>query len=333
MSVDSPTVAPLRWGLLGTARVNRLIIPAIRTSARSVVHAVASRDADRARGYAAIWAIPRAFASYDEMLASDLDIVYISLPNSLHVPWTLRAVEAGKHVLCEKPLALTADEVRRVADASTRCGRIVTEAFMYRHHAQTKRIADLIEGGAIGSVRTLVGGFTYMRSRSPDVRLDATLGGGSLWDVGCYPVSFGQHVAGAPARSALATQQLGPTGVDEHFAGTLTYANGVTMQFHSGFRAIYDTLMRIVGSEGVLDIPRPYRPATSGSITLRRGEAVEQIHITGSAPFVDEVIDMETAVRGERPARVTLEESRVLAATLVALRISARELRRIDVEQ
>jgi predicted dehydrogenase len=324
-------VARLRWGLLGTARINRLIIPAIRASARSVVHAVASRDDGRARTYAASWSIPHAFPSYDRLLAADIDVLYISLPNSLHVPWTLRAVEAGLHVLCEKPLALAPDEVRRISDAAAQRARIVTEGFMYRHHAQTERVAALIKGGVVGSIQSLAGGFTYMQTRADDVRLDPALGGGALWDVGCYPVSFGQWIAGARPASVMATQRVGPTMVDEHFAGTVTYANDVMLQFHAGFRAAYDTCMRVIGSEGVLEIPRPYRPDTRSEIFVRRADAIERIDIAGNAPFVDQIIDMEEAILDGRAARVTLEESRVLAATLVALREAARDRRAIDV--
>jgi predicted dehydrogenase len=324
-------VALLRWGILGTARINRLIIAAIRASARSVVHAVASRDGDRASTYAALWSIPHAFASYDELLAADLDILYISLPNSLHVPWTLRAIEAGLHVLCEKPLALAPDDVQRISTVAAQRARVVTEGFMYRYHAQTERVAELISGGAVGSIQTLVGGFTYLQNRADDVRLDPSLGGGALWDVGCYPVSFGQWLAGARPASVIAAQRVGPTMVDEHFAGTVMYANDVILHFNAGFRAVYDTLMRVIGTEGVLEIQRPYRPDTHSEIIVRRADAIERIDIAGNAPFVDQIIDMEDAVIDGRPGRVTLEESRVLAATLVALHDAAKERRAIDV--
>ena len=323
-------MALLRWGLLGTARINRLIIPAIRASPRSVVHAVASRDDDRARSYAARWSIPHAFASYDALLAADIDVLYISLPNALHVPWTLRAIEAGLHVLCEKPLALVPDDVRRISEAAAQRTRIVTEGFMYRYHAQTERVAELINGGAVGSIQTLVGGFTYLQNRADDVRLDPSLGGGALWDVGCYPVSFGQWIAGARPASVIAAQRVGPTMVDESFFGTVTYANDVTLHFNAGFRAAYDTLMRVIGTEGILEIQRPYRPEAHSEIIVRRADAVERIDIAGNAPFVDQIIDMEDAVLDGRPGRVTLEESRVLTATLVALHDAARERRAID---
>ena len=314
----------LRWGLLGTARINRLIIPAIRASDRSVVAAVASRDGARGRAYAATWDIPAVHASYDALLAADLDIIYISLPNSLHVPWTLRALAAGRHVLCEKPLALGPDYARRVAEAAASARRVVFDGFMYRHHAQARRIADLIAGGSIGTLRTFTGGFTYMQNREHDVRLDPALGGGALWDVGCYPIHFARWLAGADAAHVVADAEIGPSGVDERAAGLVTYANGITLRFHTGFRAAYDTHMRIAGTDGILDVPRPYRPDVDSHVILHRGETSERIETGGNARFVDEVRDMEDAVLGLRPPVVPLEESVQLAATIVAIHESAR---------
>jgi predicted dehydrogenase len=316
-------LSPIRWGLLGTARINRLIIPAIRASARSAVHAVASRDAARGQAYAGTWNIPNVCASYDALLASDIDIVYVSLPNSLHVPWTLRAIGAGRHVLCEKPLALTPGDARRVAGAAAAARVVVFDGFMYRHHAQSPRIAEVIASGAIGTLRMLAGGFTYVQNREHDVRLDPALGGGALWDIGCYPVHFGQWLAGAKAVSVVATADIGTSGVDERVAGVVTYANGATLNFFAGFRAAYDTHMHIVGTEGTLDVPRPYRPDIDSHIVLRRGDEIQRIDTAGNAPFVDEVRDIEDAVLGMKPPPVALEESRTLAATIVAIHESA----------
>jgi predicted dehydrogenase len=181
----------LRWGFLSTARINRLIIPAVRASARSEVTTVASRDLAKARAYAQEWQIPRALGSYEALLADpDVDVVYIGLPNSLHVEWTIRALEAGKHVLCEKPLALSVDDVDRVADAAQRTGRAAAEAFMYRHHPLTHAVQDLVGRGRLGAVRAFKGAFTFAHTRDGDVRFDPALGGGSLWDVGFFPFSY-----------------------------------------------------------------------------------------------------------------------------------------------
>lgn len=316
-------MAALRWGLLGTARINRLLIPAIRGSSRSAVHAVASRDGGRADAYAASWAIPHAFGSYDRLLASDVDIVYIPLPNSLHVPWALRALGAGKHVLCEKPLALTAADVDRLAAAAAASRRVITEGFMYRHHAQMRRIEEILGDGTIGDLRHVVASSSYMQNRPADVRLDPSLGGGALWDVGCYSVGFANVVTGAAPQQVTAWRRSGPSGVDEEFAGTMFYAGGVVAQIFASFRAAYQTFARLTGTTGALEIDRPFRPGRVEHLRLVRDGAVDAIAVHGNAIFEDEVLDMEDAALGLRPPRITLDDSRLLAATLEALHAAA----------
>jgi xylose dehydrogenase (NAD/NADP) len=315
----------LNWGLLGTARINRLVIPAIRSSTRSRLAAVASRDAPRADAYAAEWKIPTPFHSYEALLASpDIDIVYVSLPNSLHADWSIRALDGGKHVLCEKPLALTTNDVQRMSEASTRAHRVLMEGFMYRHHAQSLRTQELMRAGTIGDPRVIVSAFSFLQARQPDVRLDPDLGGGCLWDVGCYPVSIGQHLAHGSPVTASGWQQLGATGVDETFAGCVTYSEGTVLQFHCGFRATYHTFLRVVGTEGVLHVERPFRPNAEECIVLIRNGTTEQIEIRGSPAFVDQVVNMEDAVLGEAPPRITIRESWTHIATLQALYRAAR---------
>src|SRR3954462_6394490 len=152
----------VRWGLLSTARINRLIIPAIRASARSEVTSVASRDQAKASAYAHEWQIPRALGSYDALLGDpDIDVIYIGLPNSLHAEWTVRALEAGKHVLCEKPLALSVEDVDRIADAVRRTRKVAAEAFMYRHHPLTQAVQQVVANGRVGVVKSYRGAFTF----------------------------------------------------------------------------------------------------------------------------------------------------------------------------
>ena len=315
----------LRWGVLGAARINRQLIPAIRGSGRSGLVAVATRDPARGAAYAEEWQIPRA-TSYEELLADDaVDIVYVPLPNSLHATWTIRAVEAGKHVLCEKPLALSVKDVDAIAAAAAKHRRVVTEGFMYRHHAQTARILDLLGSGAVGEIRTITSAFTYLQSRQPDVRLDPALGGGSLWDVGCYPVSMAQLLAGAAAVRVAGWQRRGSTGVDESFAGSIVYANGIVCQFHCGFRAAHHTFLRVGGTAGALSVRRPFRPERDETLSLERDGGVEEVAVHGAAVFVDEVADMEDAVLGVRPPRITLAESRRHVETIAALYETAQE--------
>src|SRR3990172_8642781 len=208
----------LRWGLLSTARITRAVIPPIRASARGELAAVASRDAAKVDSYAKEWEIPKTYSSYEAMLgADDVDVVYVSLPNSLHAEWAVKSVEAGKHVLLEKPFALTVGEVDRVIDAAKRTGRVVAEAFMYRHHPQTLKVKELVDGGAIGDVSLVRASFTFTLAREQDVRLDPAMGGGSLWDVGCYPMSLAQYIFGGAPEEVFGWQKDDATRIDGTF--------------------------------------------------------------------------------------------------------------------
>ena len=287
--------------------------------------AVASRDADRARAFAAEWGVRRAFGSYETLLADpEVDVLYNPLPNALHVPWTLAAIRHGKHVLCEKPLALAVDEVDAVARAAREAGVVVAEAFMYRHHPQTWRVKDLVDAGALGTVVLVRGAFTFTLTRAHDVRLDPVLGGGSLWDVGCYPVGYARFVLGAEPVEATGARRLGASGVDEAFAGTLRFPGGALAPFDCGFRAHLRTSIEVVGSDAVLVVERPFKPGARERLTIRRGDRTETIEVAGPLPYAAELDDMADAALGRRPPRVTLDESRGNAAALVALADSAR---------
>ena len=204
---------PLRWGLLGTARINRMVIPPLRASAGNRLVAVASRDLARARGYAQEWGIERAHGAYEALLADPgIDAVYIPLPNHLHAEWTIPAARAGKHVLCEKPLALTVAEVDAMGAAAREGGVVLAEAFMYRHHPQTLKVKELVDAGAIGPVRFVRGTFSFPLTRPGDVRLQPEWGGGCLWDVGCYPLSFTRFVLGREPLEAAGAQCWGRPG-------------------------------------------------------------------------------------------------------------------------
>jgi len=315
---------PLRWGLLGTARINRALIPAIRASARSRLDGVASRSDERAREYAAEWQIPRAFGSYDAMLADEaIDAVYIPLPNHLHVEWTLKALAAGKHVLCEKPMALVPSDVDRIAEAASRHTVVAAEAFMYRHHPLTSRVASLVSEGAIGRLQVIRGTFTFVLTRPNDVRLIPEWGGGSLWDVGCYPVSYARLLAGEPLEvTAQATRHAG--GIDLTVAGTLRFSGDVLGVFDCSFGAHFRTFIEVAGTDGVIFIETPFKPGVDASLRLTRGDSVETIAVPGEPLYVGEVEDIEAGVFDGRPPRVTLADTRGNVATLAALHEAAR---------
>jgi D-xylose 1-dehydrogenase (NADP+, D-xylono-1,5-lactone-forming) len=322
---------PLRWGILGVARINRALIPPIQASERHDLVAIASRDASRADEAAKQWGIPRAYGSYEDLLADrDIDVVYIPVPNGGHATWTIRAAEAGKHVLCEKPLALSVEDVDRIQDAARRAGVVVAEAFMYRHHPQTLRIRELVAAGTFGTLRLVTGSFTFSLTKEADPRLDKAQGGGSVWDVGCYPVSFTRFVLDAEPSEAFGWQATGPTGIDETFAGALRFPNGVLALFDSGFRAPLRTHVEIVGSEASLVVPHPFKPGLEETMILSRGDATEEVRVAGQELYSGEIEDMADAILLGRPSRVTLAESRGNVAALVALLESASKGRPVS---
>jgi predicted dehydrogenase len=317
----------VRWGILGTARINRRLIPAMRASARSELVAIGSRDRDRAEAYARSWGIPHAASGYQALLDDDsIDAVYIPLPNSEHVRWTLAAVEAGKHVLCEKPLALDPHDVDRVAVASAARRVVVEEGFMYRHEPLTAQVAALVADGAVGAVRAVVSGFTFALDRQGDVRLDRELGGGSLWDVGCYPVTYAQLLAAKAPVSVVARAHWSPGGVDEELSGIVQFAGGAAASIYCGFRAPYRTWLEILGTEGALRVPNPFKPGMTETVELERPSGIERIEVAGSTLlFQREVEAFISAVLDGTPPVVPLAESRRTAATLTALYSAARE--------
>src|SRR5688572_23349259 len=225
----------IRWGILGTARINRRVIPAMRLARRSELVAVASRDLGRADAHARAWSVPRAVAGYQALLDdSSIDAVYIPLPNTEHVEWTLAAIAAGKHVLCEKPLALDPADIDRIATAAAAARVIVEEGFMYRHEPLTARVVALVNDGAIGTVRAMVSGCTSALERGRNTRLEPRLGVGSLWDVGGYPVTYTQLIIGHEPKMVFGTAQWHQSGVDEEFMGMLRFGGGVTANIYAG---------------------------------------------------------------------------------------------------
>ena len=322
----------LRWGLLGTAHINRRLIPAMRAALRSTVAAVASRDAARAVLYAREWQIPAVHSSYDALLHDRrIDAVYIPLPNSMHVEWTLRALDAGKHVLCEKPLALVAEDVDRVEAVARARERVVAEAFMYRHEPLIARTLELLRDNIVGPLRSISAGFSYAQSRASDVRLDASLGGGSLWDVGCYAVSAVRLVAGAEPTEVVGFAQTNDSGVDDAFTGLLRFPLGVVATVYSSFRAAYRTWLEAAGAEGVVRVANPFKPGAREQIEIQRANETWGVAVDGSPLlFVRQIDDFVAAALDARPPAVTLRESRGNAAALAALYRSAQTGRSVQ---
>jgi predicted dehydrogenase len=315
----------LKWGLLSTARINRALIPPLKASKRNQLTAVASRTKDAADAYAREWKIPQAYGSRESMLADpEIDVIYNSLPNHLHAEWTIKAVEAGKHVLCEKPLALSVVEVESMKDAARKHRRVVAEAFMYRHHPQTLKVQELVKSGSLGTLKLIRGSFSFILSREGDVRLNPEWGGGSIWDVGCYPISYARSVVGGDPLEVFGWQVTGPTGIDETFVGQMRFANDILTQFESSFAIPFHSFMEIVGSEATLNVPRPFKPETDEKIYLTRDGKTETIKVKGQELYIGEVEDMADAILLEWEPRVSLDDSRGNVKTIHALLESAR---------
>jgi predicted dehydrogenase len=316
---------PLRWGLLSTAHINKALITPLRASARNHLSAVASRSQASAEAYAREWKIERAFGSYEAMLADpDIDVVYNSLPNHLHAEWTIKAMAAGKNVLCEKPMGLTAAEVDAIAAAAQKHGKVVAEAFMYRHHPQTLKARELVQNGLIGKLQAIRGAFTFKMSTDVNIRLVPEWGGGSIWDVGCYPISYTRFIVGAEPLEVFGQQVTGSSGIDDSFFGQLQFPGEVYAQFDSGFRTPFRTHMEIIGSEGTLTIPAPFKPGLDEKISLYHADKTESIKIPKQELYIGEVEDMADCILLGKTPRMSLADSRGNTATIVALLESAK---------
>lgn len=290
-------VEPVRFGVLSTANINELLLEGARESERIDIRAVASRDLSRAEAYADAHGIQRAYGSYEALLANpELEAIYISLPNSLHMEWSIRALEAGKHVLCEKPLDRRAAEVERSFDVAGRTGRFLAEAFMWRHNPQTAKLQELIASGAIGDIRQIRAAFSYTLTDEENVRLRADLDGGALMDVGCYCVSGSRLLAGEP-ELVFASQVTGPTGVDVRFAAMLRFPRGVIAQFHCGFDLPSESRLETIGSGGSIVLRDPWHARVPG-IEVRRDDGTEWIDVERANSYRLELENLADAIRG-----------------------------------
>ncbi len=314
----------LNWGLLSTAKINRAVITPLRNSARNRLTSVASRSEESASAYAKEWNIPRSFGTYEAMLADpDIDVVYNSLPNHLHAEWTIKALNAGKHVLCEKPIALTPAEVDEMEAAGRKNNRVLAEAFMYRHHPQTLKVKELIESGAIGKLQAIRGAFTFKMSTNTNIRLVPEWGGGSIWDVGCYPISYTRYIVGTEPLEVFGQQVTGSSGVDDSFFGQMRFPGEIFAQFDSGFRTPYRTHIELIGTDGTITVPSPFKPGLDEQITLNKAGSIELIASASQELYIGEVEDMADCILHGKTPRVSLADSRANVAAIVALLESA----------
>ena len=315
----------LRWGLLSTARINKALIPPLRLSKRNSLMAVASRSLAKADAYAREQKIKHAYGSYEALLADpEIDVIYNPLPNQLHAEWSIKVVEAGKHVLCEKPLALSLAEVDAMAAAADKSGKIIAEAFAYRAHPHMDKIKEIVNSGKLGKIKMVHGSFTFVMTNKDDIRWDPTMGGGALWDIGCYPLSFARSVLGTEPLEVFGWQFTSPSGIDEVFVGQLRFPGEIYFQMDCSFKIPYHVFMEIVGDEGTLNIPQPFNTAARKNLYLTREGKTSTMVVKGPDPYLAEVENFADAVLLGKPPATSLSDSRHNTAAILALLESSK---------
>lgn len=299
----------VKWGILGYARIAKLsVIPAIMKSANSQFYALASGDPAKRKEAEELFSCPKTYSSYDELLDDpEVQAVYIPLPNSMHKEWAIKSMQKGKHVLCEKPIALNAAECREMIEAARDNAVLLMEAFMYRYTDRVRRIKEVLDSGEIGRLRYIQSTFRFPLNRSNTIKERAELGGGSLYDVGSYPVNFLGMITGQLPDSCV-SQSVVENGVDTIFSAVLKYPDGVIATINSGFNAFNQMNSEIVGSKGRIDIPDTFL-GTEGSLTVVTETGSRQIAIAESDRYALEVTDFADAILERRQPQLRLEES------------------------
>jgi D-xylose 1-dehydrogenase (NADP+, D-xylono-1,5-lactone-forming) len=316
----------LRWGLLSTARINGALL----NSGHGGIVAVASRSPERAEAFTREHGIERAHGSYEALLADpEVDVVYNPLPNSMHVEWSIRALEAGKHVLCEKPLSRHPADVDRAFDVAEREGLVLMEAFMYRHNPQIARARALIAEGAIGRLRLVRAAFSFAARDPENIRLQSDLEGGGLMDVGCYCVSGARTMVGAEPERVFAEQVIGGRGVDVAMVATLRFPGDVLAAIDCGLSYAAHDELEAIGDEGSVFLDDPWH-AREPVIEVRApGRETERVEVPRENSYALEMADLEAAARGERAPLLGREDALGQARTIEALYRSAEEGRAV----
>jgi predicted dehydrogenase len=308
----------VKWGIVSTADINRKVIPGAHASEKVELVAVASRDQARADAYAREWEIPRAYGTYEALLADpEIEAVYISLPNTMHAEWSIKALEAGKHVLCEKPFTRHPEEVDAAFDTAERTGLLLSEAFMYRHNPQTKWLTDLVAEGAIGELRVIRAAFSYSLYDVDNIRLRTDVEGGALMDVGCYCVSGSRLLGGEPV-AVHGEAWVGPSGTDWTFGGLLRFPNDIVATFDCGTALPNRDELEAIGSDGSLFLDDPWH-CVNPVIELRRDGEVERIELEPQDSYRLELENVSDAIRGEAELLLGREDAMGQARTLEAL--------------
>ncbi|NNM06679.1 MAG: Gfo/Idh/MocA family oxidoreductase [Gemmatimonadetes bacterium] len=318
----------LSWGVISTAKIGqRAVNPAIQASSNGELLAVASRDAGKARAFAEEAGIPTSYGSYQALLDDpSIDAVYNPLPNSLHREWTIRAVEQGKHILCEKPLALDAAECREMEAAAAANGVKLMEAFMYRFHPRTERVLEMVREGEVGDIRQIRSSFTFPLDRPDDIRWDRELGGGALMDVGCYCINVSRTLARREPVEVRAMANFRDGGVDQQMAGSLRFEDGLLAHFDCALTMDRTEVYHLLGTDGHIRILDAFVPGTE-DVVIERFDAEDNltpISVPGGDEYRLMVEHFADAVLNDGPLRYSPEEAALNMKVIEALYESAR---------
>ena len=314
---------PVRWGVLGAANIAvEKVIPAMQNGDVSRVVAIASRSLEKAQRAATRHGIARAYGSYEELLADpNLDAIYNPLPNHLHVPWSVRALEAGKHVLCEKPVATTAAEAATLRDAAAHEGLLVGEAFMVRSHPQWHAVKRLVDEGRIGELQLVHGHFSYGRRTAIDVRSRVEWGGGVLFDIGCYPITISRWMFGREPSAVVAAIDRDPEyGVDRLTSGILRFAGGHAT-FTVGGQMVSYQRIQLFGERGKIELEIPFTPSSTTRARVMAND--ETIELDAVDQYTLQGDEFSRAIRGEGRVPSTIENAIENMAVIDALFRSA----------
>jgi predicted dehydrogenase len=321
----------MNLGIISTADINRKVIPGAHASRKVDLVAVASRNQARAEAYAREWNIERSYGSYEALLEDPgVDAVYISLPNTMHVEWSIVALTAGKHVLCEKPLTRHPEEAEAAFDAADTAKRILMEAFMYRHNPQTKRLQELIGEGAVGEVRLIRSAFSYSLYDEENIRLRTDVEGGALMDVGCYCVSGSRLAAGTEPDSVFGSAWYGPSGTDWVFTGLMRFPGDVLATFDCGTALPERDELEVIGSDGSLFLDDPWHCITP-VIELRRADGSETIRLEREDSYRLQLENLSDAIAGAAKPLLGRADAIGQARALAALHTSAESGERMRV--
>lgn len=314
---------PVRWGILGTANIAvRSFLPGLRAAGGGTAVAVAGRDLSRAEEFAARNGVGRGVRGYEAVVEDpEIDAIYIPLPNALHAEWTIAALEAGKAVLCEKPLCLTTEEAEKVTAVARRSARPLWEAFVFPYHPQTARLRDLLAEGVVGELREVWSSFTFQIGGTGNIRLDAALGGGALYDVGCYPVRLAQFLFGRDAVAGHGVAVRSEAGVDIETAGVLEFAPG-RLLLSCSFDLPHTTYTRLVGTAGEIRLTNPFHPQPSDVTEVwREGSLVARHEAGEGTAFSWGIRHIHEVLRGEaEPRHTAVDDSLGTARALDMLR-------------